>query len=467
MSVLAAVFILVAAAGIAFAQTQFNNAVDLEEKGCVELCRAVSRDVRSCSENRSDLDQRSAVSAAMKRMCGNASFIDADGLLMRYYYDGAFYDEYSRGDEIETALTGLSENGEAVTVFGSGDEYYTVSEKRTAIRDAEFCVISARNITAVYKTRENAFISAAVAASVVSVISAAAAGTVSFLSRRRMVDFCLAFENVGNGYLNVRIPEKGAAEMRVAAEKFNTAAASAERSFKKTEAIAEGRKEFVDRLAHEMKTPLTSILCVADLLRIRRTVPDEERIEQAGIIVSEANRMKKMSSKLLELATAGSAELEMRPTRVFELIEQCAEGMRPALTAKDITLEIREGSEDGIILCDGELFKSLVYNIVDNAAKASEAGQTVTLTSRINGDNIVISVTDKGIGMTKDVLNKITKPFYMADKERSRKEGGAGIGLSLCVEIAQRHGAKLFARSKPGKGTTVSVSVPLYKGAAD
>ena len=76
---------------------------------------------------------------------------------------------------------------------------------------------------------------------------------------------------------------------------------------------------------------------------------------------------------------------------------------------------------------------------------------------------MIISVSDSGIGMTKDVLKKVTEPFYMADKSRSRKAGGAGLGLSLCVEIAKRHGARLTAKSKPGVGTSIFITVPWAK----
>ena len=119
--------------------------------------------------------------------------------------------------------------------------------------------------------------------------------------------------------------------------------------------------------------------------------------------------------------------------------------------------------DDGTVMCDRELFKSLIYNLCDNAAKASEAGQTVRLRSKAADNGMIISVSDSGIGMTKDVLKKVTEPFYMADKSRSRKAGGAGLGLSLCVEIAKRHGARLTAKSKPGVGTSIFITVPWAK----
>ena len=461
--VLALSFILIAAAGVLFSRREFNSSLNLAESRCIEKCRDYSDTVRYAASSMTGVDPRPAVSTAMWRTYASENGkIGTDGLLMRYYYEASEYDEYCCGTGINADPAVLDGKDEAITIVMDGAERYAVAGKISTVFDSELFVFTLTNVTSIYEKEEKSFLFTAAAAAIISAICAAAGGFTAYLTKRRIDRFS---DSIGG--LGVRFSEKGAAEIREAARRYNIAAGDTEDKLNKAEAVAQGRKEFVDRLAHEMKTPLTSILCIADLLRIRRTVPDGERIEHANIIVGEANRLKKMSSKLLELATAGGAELEKKPTSALEILCESVEAMRPALNAKGINLEIRDGSEDGTILCDRELFKSLIYNIVDNAAKASEAGQTVTLTSRLNGERVVISVTDRGIGMTKDVLKRITEPFYMADKARSRKEGGAGIGLSLCVEIAQRHGADMSARSKPGKGTTVSISVPLYKEASE
>lgn len=268
-----------------------------------------------------------------------------------------------------------------------------------------------------------------------------------------------ALGRIAGGSYSERVqPRGGSLEVREITDNINTMAEAVEDNVEKLEGIADGRKRYVNSLAHEMKTPLTSILCFADLLRIKRKVSDSERIEYAGIIVDEANRMKNLSSKLLELACADSAELDMERTSVSELLKEACTVIAPALEARGITLDYQ--GEDGYITCDRELFKSLIYNLCDNAAKASDAGQSVQMRSRAAKNGMIISVTDHGIGMTKDVLRKVTEPFYMEDKSRSRKAGGAGLGLSLCVEIAKRHGARLSAKSKPGVGTSIFITVP-------
>lgn len=270
-----------------------------------------------------------------------------------------------------------------------------------------------------------------------------------------------------DGDYTKRMEMHGGGERKEIAESVNAVAESVQDKVERLESIAEGRKHYVDSLAHELKTPLTSILCFGDLLRIKRSVSDGERVEYAGIIVDEARRMKSLSSKLLELACADNMELETEPVSVRELLAESVATIGPALRAKGIALEY--SGDDGVIVCDRELFKSLIYNLCDNAAKASEAGQSVRLHSRAADNGMIITVSDSGIGMTKEELKKVTEPFFMADKSRSRKAGGAGLGLSLCVEIAKRHNARITAKSRPGVGTSVYVTVPWAKigGAAN
>ena len=98
---------------------------------------------------------------------------------------------------------------------------------------------------------------------------------------------------------------------------------------------------------------------------------------------------------------------------------------------------------------------------IDNAVKASSPGQEIYLHCEKHKDHtIAFTVEDQGIGMTREDIQKVTEPFYMVDKSRSRKAGGAGLGLSLCLEIARCHGGSLSIQSTPGKGTTVIALLP-------
>lgn len=264
---------------------------------------------------------------------------------------------------------------------------------------------------------------------------------------------------IADGDYQLRLPEKGGQEFRTLSRSINQMAAAIEANLKQVEGLAESRKQFIDNLAHEMKTPLTSILGFADILRIKRTVSDEQRQEYAGIIVEETKRLQALSGKLMELITAGNVALDQEEVDAAELLADTARAMIPLLERRGLSL--RQAAEKDIILwIDRPLFASLLYNLVDNASKASHEGQAIIMTCRRAEEGVRLSVTDHGIGMSKEDIEKVTEPFYMVDKSRSRKAGGAGLGLALCVEIAHRHGAELLIDSQPGEGTTVTVLFP-------
>ncbi len=328
-------------------------------------------------------------------------------------------------------------------------------------KSSSFVCYTAHDITATYVSYKNLSGMAGTASIAFALlVSVILFGFTAFLLRH-ISRLNNSIRSISEGNYSARATVEGSKELREIAENINIMAEAVEGNVERLEDIADGRKRYVDSLAHEMKTPLTSILCYADLLRIKRDVTEEERLEYSSVIVDEARRLKSLSSKLLELATADNAELDFEMISVAAILKEVETTLMPALAIRGISLSI--SIEDGLIYADRELFKSLIYNLADNAAKASEKGQSIMIISRAAENGMIITVADRGIGMTKDVLRKITEPFYMADKSRSRKAGGAGLGLSLCVEIARRHNAKIKIKSRPGRGTSVFITIPYAK----
>lgn len=267
-----------------------------------------------------------------------------------------------------------------------------------------------------------------------------------------------AIRQIAAGKYDTRI-EGGKGEFSGTFNAVNDMAEAVERDVGKLSDIAESRKGFVDSMAHEMKTPLTSILCMGDLLRLKKDVSERDRRDYAGVIVEEAKRMKELSSKLLAMASTDNASLSFEPVSTAELIDELGAAIRPVCDRAGIVFSC-EGI-DGIISADRELFKSLITNLVDNAIKASEPGKTVGIRYAPDGGIMKIIVADQGIGMKPEDIKHATEPFYMVDKARSRKAGGAGLGLSLCAVIAKKHNATIDIKSELGKGTIIIVAFPL------
>lgn len=270
------------------------------------------------------------------------------------------------------------------------------------------------------------------------------------------------------GDYTVRMPEKGSSELKTLAHSINEMTASIDEREEKLRGIAESRKRFADAMAHEMKTPLTSILGFADILRIKSVVTDEQRRDYASAIVDEAKRLRGLSAKLLTLASTDNTPLDFADIPVEQLFADVHATMAPVLGRRGIVLHTLH--QKAILHIDRELFLSLLYNLIDNAAKASPDNSEIWLVQSELDGHTVVSVIDRGIGMKPDTVRRATEAFYMEDKARSRKAGGAGLGLALCDDICRRHGARLEIRSTYQKGTTILIHMnvaPIPKNQGD
>ena len=181
----------------------------------------------------------------------------------------------------------------------------------------------------------------------------------------------------------------------------------------------------------------------------------KSRFTAAGYIFSEGKRLEALSLKLMDIIVAGKAGFDTRKFEVGYFIRSIAAVTVPSLSNDGITLDMRW--EPGEINVEPDLFKTLMINLVDNARKASHKNDTIELFGKAEDGGYALYVRDHGRGMKKEELSKITEPFYMIDKSRSRAQNGAGLGLALCQRIAELHNTKLEYDSELGKGTTVRI----------
>ena len=260
---------------------------------------------------------------------------------------------------------------------------------------------------------------------------------------------------IAQGNYHKRIRERGHDELSELAQNMNIMAESVEINIMALEDVAEDRKHFIDNLSHEMKTPLTSILGFSDLLQIKKEISDESRIEYAGIIKEEATRMRTLSGKLMELITVGEAKLEWQQEDMKKLFTEIGTSLKVVADSHKMHLSCE--AEEGMLWVDRELFKSLLYNLVDNAIKASKEDGNIRVAGQFEKDQFCIEVADEGVGIPKEEIEKITQAFYMVDKARSRANGGAGLGLALCAEIVSTHRGKMKFESQLGEGTRVLI----------
>ena len=205
------------------------------------------------------------------------------------------------------------------------------------------------------------------------------------------------------------------------------------------------RQALLDALAHEMRTPLTSLLGNARLLQ--GELPTEERKRIADSMAREIYRLSDMDQQLMKLTNLRHGEIEPETVSVLSILNDTAERLNQQ--ADGITIEVT--GQDSILYGDRELLSLLSDNLTANAIHASEPGMKILLIAESHG----FSVQDQGIGMTEETIQRACEPFWKADKARTRSQGGAGLGLSLCQQIAELHQGTLSFDSSPGVGTKV------------
>ena len=185
---------------------------------------------------------------------------------------------------------------------------------------------------------------------------------------------------------------------------------------------------------------------------------EEERREAYHYIYSQGKRLESLSHKLLELVSMEQTPLQRRPINTKELEENIRATMRPILGRKHIRGKFT--MEKGTIYGDRDLLLSVIYNLLDNASKAVCEGGFILLQGRRLDNGYEIKVVDNGRGIPEQEIDRITEAFYMVDKSRSRKEGGAGIGMALCQKIVTLHQGDMRIKSEVGEGTVVRLFLP-------
>ena len=227
--------------------------------------------------------------------------------------------------------------------------------------------------------------------------------------------------------------------------------------------VEEMRRDFVANVSHELRTPLSIFRGYLETLLDDPQQPPGELMRILEIMERHSDRLNALVEDVLSLARLESPdiELDLGEVELHEFLTETLRDWESRLTAKQLRFE-REIEQNLPPLCADEgRLQEIVYNLLDNAVKYSKRGGTITVQARIEGDEVHLSVTDEGIGIRESDVPRIFERFYRADKARSRELGGTGLGLSIVKHIVQLHGGRVGAASELGRGTTVSVFLPV------
>lgn len=283
-------------------------------------------------------------------------------------------------------------------------------------------------------------------------------GILSALLTRPLKRMSKAARRMAEGDYAERVAGAGRDEISALAVSFNQMADAVEEKIEELSKAAREKEDFVANFAHELKTPLTSIIGYADTMYQKELTREEIR-KASWHIWNEGMRLEALSFKLMDLTILGRQEFPLEEMAAEELLQDAVDGLKPLLAEKNI--DFRLEAAEAYVRADYDLLKTLLINLVDNAVKAGSS--RIEVSGKIEEEKYCISVEDNGCGMKEEEISRITEAFYMVDKARSRQHHGAGLGLALADRIAGLHGGGLVFESREGRGTKVSFSLICEK----
>jgi len=220
------------------------------------------------------------------------------------------------------------------------------------------------------------------------------------------------------------------------------------------------KNEFISSVSHELRTPLTAIKGWGETLASGDM--DQETLQKGmHVILSETDRLSSMVEELLDFSRIQNGRFTMNFDKVDIVAELSDAVLMFSERAKrdHIALEYQEPDGFAVMRADRNRLRQVFVNIIDNALKYSDSGDTVTVTAAISPDKFTVSIADTGIGISPEDLPKVKTKFYKANSTRR----GSGIGLAVADEIVRMHGGTLDITSKLGEGTTVTIALPLMQ----
>ncbi len=276
----------------------------------------------------------------------------------------------------------------------------------------------------------------------------------------RISDLLKAIGIVREGNYSHRVQLRGRDELAQLADEFNQLT-------DRLQTTEEVRRRFVSDASHELKTPLASIRLLTDSILQSETIDMDTAREFVGDIGEEADRLIRISERLLTLTRLDAQQEPARiPTRMENVVGRVEHMLCPLANAGQIELNCQLQPDCTVQANPDDLYQ-LVFNLVENAIKYNfPGGQVLVRLWRQEGE-ILLQVEDTGVGIPEEDLDRIFDRFYRVDKARSRAAGGTGLGLSIVRSMAQQYGGTVSARPNQPKGSVFLVQLPACDGAGE
>jgi len=233
--------------------------------------------------------------------------------------------------------------------------------------------------------------------------------------------------------------------------------------------LSEIKSDFINNMTHEFKTPLATISLAIDAIRNDKVQQDKTKLDYfSGIIKEENKRMNKHVETILQAALSEKQELKLnfKPISAHAVITEVLDNFDLQLKQKEGKVELQFDTENDEVNADEIHFTNLISNLIDNAIKYSKEEEAVSIIIQTHSTNKywICSITDNGIGMSKETVKRVFEKFYRAHTGNVHNVKGFGLGMSYVKSVIDAHNGKINVDSTLGKGSIFTIEIPLIKG---
>ena len=254
-----------------------------------------------------------------------------------------------------------------------------------------------------------------------------------------------SLQEISEGHFNTRIPVRGDNELSDIAMQVNHMAEEIEQLLEKEKQAEETKNELITNIAHDLRTPLTSILGYLDILSMRKDLPEETRQNYIRIAHDKAKHLQQTTN--------------MQPIDIITLLAQLLDEFYPVFENNEMDYEYHPDASNFVIQGDATLLVRLFDNLINNAIKYGKEGKLLIVKTRTQKEAITVDIINFGKVIPQKDLDRVFEKFYRAESSRNSATGGTGLGLAIAANVARIHGGSITAKSSL-EGTVFSVMLP-------
>lgn len=227
--------------------------------------------------------------------------------------------------------------------------------------------------------------------------------------------------------------------------------------------VARSKADFAANVSHELRSPITQIRIKGEALQFGLVDDPEDLQRHYDAIVRESERLSRLVDNVLDLAAIerGNKRYTLRPVDIGETVRQAVEAAGFAMETRDMDMEVDLPGMLPVVMHDPEAIAQVMHNLISNAAKYGKKGGWIGIRGRLESNEVLVSVSDRGIGISEEELPMLFEHFYRSKNPEARRQKGTGIGLTIVNYIINSHGGRISVTSEMGVGTTFTLHFPL------